>query len=354
MIGDVLGSQPENAGQDHRPSLLVRHVVECTTKPVHVARPDGGVGRIGLARRGQQPLELIGVHGVRAGLGPHRVDGDIPRDHAQPGRDAPAPGIERLGMAPGAHERLLGEIFGESGIAGDRERYAVDASLEPRDEGLGGAGVAHREPRQQRLVRQSPHTGTTNERTAEITAETSVTWVISVSDRPVLVHMIATSTTDAARVRRWMWLCARGLGALSLLAVGAVHLQQYEDLYSTIPTIGQLFLLNFIAATVLGLGLLVPFERLFRRWGALLVAALALGGIAVAAGSYVFLLIAERRPLFGFMEPGYNPAAIRTAQVSEITTVALLGLYLAARHVPIGSPNRRPTLRSTFPREVRT
>ena len=46
-----------------------------------------------------------------------------------------------------------------------------------------------------------------------------------------------------------MWLVARGLGALSLLAVGAVHLQQYEDLYSAIPTIGNLFVVNFIAAT---------------------------------------------------------------------------------------------------------
>jgi hypothetical protein len=166
--------------------------------------------------------------------------------------------------------------------------------------------------------------------------------------------MTATSTVDAGRVRRSVWLTARGLGALSLLAVGAAHLQQYEDLYSAIPTIGQLFVVNFAAATVLGLGLFVPFERLFRRWGAPLVAVLALGGIALAAGSYVFLLIAERRPLFGFMEPGYNPAAIRASQVSEIATVALLGVYLAARHVPFGSPHGRPALESASPREVRT
>ena len=40
-------------------------------------------------------------------------------------------------------------------------------------------------------------------------------------------------------LREWVWLTARGLGALSLLAVGAVHLQQYNDLYSAIPTIGS-------------------------------------------------------------------------------------------------------------------
>ena len=36
------------------------------------------------------------------------------------------------------------------------------------------------------------------------------------------------------------WLVARVLGALSLLAVGIIHLQQYFDLYSEIPTIGTL------------------------------------------------------------------------------------------------------------------
>ena len=135
------------------------------------------------------------------------------------------------------------------------------------------------------------------------------------------------------RVRQWVWLTARMLGALSLLAVGAVHLQQYDDLYSAIPTIGTLFVLNFVGATVLGVGLLIPFERLSRRWGALVVAGLAIGGIALAAVSYVFLLIAERRPLFGFMEPGYDPTGIAASRVAEVATVVLLGVFLVARFV---------------------
>lgn len=151
-----------------------------------------------------------------------------------------------------------------------------------------------------------------------------------------------------------MWLTARVLGALSLLAVGAVHLQQYEDLYSAIPTIGQLFVVNFVAATAIGVLLLLPIELVWRRGGAWMAAGLALAGIGLAAASYVFLLVAERRPLFGFMEPGYDPAAIRAAQVSEIATVALLGVYLVVRHVPIGSPHRRPAFESASPREVRT
>jgi hypothetical protein len=122
----------------------------------------------------------------------------------------------------------------------------------------------------------------------------------------------------------------RGLGALAVLAVGAVHLQQFLWVYHAIPTIGPLFALNFAGATVLGLGLLAPVERLAGRRGPLLVTVLALGAIALAATSYVFLLVSERTPLFGFMEPGYDPTAIAVAKAAEIATVVLLGGYLLA------------------------
>jgi hypothetical protein len=95
--------------------------------------------------------------------------------------------------------------------------------------------------------------------------------------------MIATPNIGTPALRRWVWVAARVLGALSLLAVGA-----------------------------------------------------------------------DRRPLFGFMEPGYNATAIRAAQASEIATIALLGVYLVVRHVPIGSPHRRPGITSASPQEVRT
>jgi hypothetical protein len=128
-----------------------------------------------------------------------------------------------------------------------------------------------------------------------------------------------------------VWLAARFLGALSLLAVGAVHVQQYQYLYSTIPTIGTLFVLNFVAATVIGLGLFAPLERLLGRLGAVAVGLLALAGIGLSVGAFVFLLISERTPLFGFMEPGYDPPAIMAARVSEIVTVVALSVFLAAR-----------------------
>jgi len=128
-----------------------------------------------------------------------------------------------------------------------------------------------------------------------------------------------------------LWLTARVLGALALLAVGAVHLQQYFELYSAIPTIGTLFVLNFVGATIVGLGLLAPVERLPGRLGGAVLALLTLAGIAQAATAFVFLWISERTPLFGFMEPGYDPGAILTARIAEAATVVLLGAFAIAR-----------------------
>jgi hypothetical protein len=143
----------------------------------------------------------------------------------------------------------------------------------------------------------------------------------------------------ALRTGPALWLAVRALGALAVLAVGAVHLQQYFYLYSAIPTIGTLFVLNFAGATIIGLALLAPVERLAgRRWGGIAVAAPALAAIGLAATSFAFLLIAEHTPLFGFMEPGYDPPAILASRIAEIATIVLLGSYLVARFVA-----RKPT-----------
>jgi hypothetical protein len=128
-----------------------------------------------------------------------------------------------------------------------------------------------------------------------------------------------------------VWLGARVLGAVSLLAVGAVHLQQYFELYSDIPTIGTLFVLNFVGATVVGLSILAPVERLLGRFGGAALALLTLAGIAQAATAFVFLWISERTPLFGFMEPGYDPDAILASRIAEVGTVVFLGAFAAAR-----------------------
>jgi hypothetical protein len=136
-------------------------------------------------------------------------------------------------------------------------------------------------------------------------------------------------TTDTFRRHRVAAAdAARVLGALALLAVGAIHLQQYFELYSEIPTIGTLFVLNFIGATVVGLALLAPVQRLL---GPTVVVLLTLAGIAQTATAFVFLFISERAPLFGFQEPGYDPTAILASRIAEVATVALLGGFLAAR-----------------------
>jgi hypothetical protein len=118
----------------------------------------------------------------------------------------------------------------------------------------------------------------------------------------------------------------RTLGAIAVLVVGAVHLQQYlADDYSKVAVIGPLFLLNFAGATVIGLGLLVPAARL-RRVHVLL----ALGGIGLAVTSFVFLFVSEHQPLFGFQEDGYR-AAIVIALAAEATAAVALAAYLATR-----------------------
>jgi hypothetical protein len=125
----------------------------------------------------------------------------------------------------------------------------------------------------------------------------------------------------------------RALGALSLLVIGGLHYQQYRyQFYSRIPTIGPLFLLNFIAAGATGLILLAPLRARLGRRGELLQVSAALTGIGVAAGGLVALLISEHTPLFGFMESGYR-FAIVLAIVSDGAAIVLLALFLAGNRV---------------------
>jgi uncharacterized protein involved in response to NO len=129
----------------------------------------------------------------------------------------------------------------------------------------------------------------------------------------------------------WLWLTLRFVGALSLLAVGAVHLQQYFKLFYSVPTVGTLFVLNFVGATAIGLGLLSPVERLLGRYGNAALVLLTIGAIGLALTTFAFLLVSERTPLFGYQEFGIYPAAIMTSKVSELVTAGLLGIYSIAR-----------------------
>jgi hypothetical protein len=120
----------------------------------------------------------------------------------------------------------------------------------------------------------------------------------------------------------------RTLGALALLVIGGVHYQQYRyAFYSSIPTIGPLFLLNFIAGTALGLFLIVPVRPRLGRLGKLLDQLAALAGLGVAAGALVALLISEQTPLFGFMEHGYRFVIVLTI-AADSAAIVMLTLYL--------------------------
>lgn len=112
----------------------------------------------------------------------------------------------------------------------------------------------------------------------------------------------------------------RRAGAVAILAVGAVHLQQYLTGYNVLPTIGTLFLLNAISAGVVGFGLLLPIERLFRER---VIGLLALGAVAIAIGSLIALFISETSVLFGFSEDGYDTAVV-IAIAAEVATIVLL------------------------------
>lgn len=81
-----------------------------------------------------------------------------------------------------------------------------------------------------------------------------------------------------------------------MLATGIAHIEQYSvDGYSTVPTIGTLFLLNFIAAIVIAVGLIAPLRRFTGRYTDR--AALAVGGIGLGVLSLAALFVSEQPPV---------------------------------------------------------
>jgi hypothetical protein len=117
----------------------------------------------------------------------------------------------------------------------------------------------------------------------------------------------------------------RRLGAIAILAVGAVHLQEYlGDGYRSIPTIGPLFLLNAVSSGVVAIGLLAPIERILHHRRADLTSGLLAGaGLTIAAGSLVALFVSENGTLFGFSETGYSTAIV-LAIIAEALAIVLL------------------------------
>ncbi len=121
---------------------------------------------------------------------------------------------------------------------------------------------------------------------------------------------------------------ARAIGAISLLVAGGVHLQQYTvDQYSVVPTIGSLFLANFIVPTVAGVILLIPVGAGVGRMRLAFDRAAAVVGIGVALGAFVALLVSQHAPLFGFREYNYREV-ILIALGSEAVAVVSLAVFV--------------------------
>jgi hypothetical protein len=122
---------------------------------------------------------------------------------------------------------------------------------------------------------------------------------------------------------------AQAVGALSLFVVGGVHLEQYYVAYfSVVPTIGPLFVANFIGATVFGLVLIVPIRLGAGRLWLAVDSLVALAGVGLSVGGFAGLLVSEHTPLFGFMEHGYRLEIVLALTAEAVATVSL-SVFLA-------------------------
>ncbi len=126
---------------------------------------------------------------------------------------------------------------------------------------------------------------------------------------------------------------ALGVGAAAVLGTGADHLDEYTaNHFSTVPTIGTLFLLNFVAATVVAVGLVLPWGRITKRYPDRVRALLALSGIGIAASSLIGLWISESSSLFGFTDYGFRPSIV-IAIVAESLAIVALTAYLTLENL---------------------
>jgi len=123
-------------------------------------------------------------------------------------------------------------------------------------------------------------------------------------------------TMEARRNQDQLRLAMRVIGGGLLVATGAIHLDLYLTGYRSIPTIGWLFLLQLIAAFVLGVGVLVTGSRLIAVAGALFALA-TLGGY----------LLSLRVGLFGFREVR-TTAGIVAGVIEVVAFVSLAVLAL--------------------------
>ena len=111
------------------------------------------------------------------------------------------------------------------------------------------------------------------------------------------------------------------VAAVLVAVIAAVHLQQYIDFMSEVPTIGVLFLLNAAGGAGLAVAL-VSGDRLLRLLA-------AVGSIGLAAGSLISIVIALESSLFGYTEPALR-FPIVLAIVAEVAAIPVLVALIIA------------------------
>lgn len=130
-------------------------------------------------------------------------------------------------------------------------------------------------------------------------------------------------------VNRWRWCgvprsmrnfvidVSRGLAAAGVFLAAVVHLDLWVQGFRSIETIGPLFMLNFVAGMIIGLGVLV-----WRHW----LPALAAAGFGAA--TVVAFWISVIHGLFGVRETTNGSSEI-LAEIAEYSAVAFALLATA-------------------------
>lgn len=110
-------------------------------------------------------------------------------------------------------------------------------------------------------------------------------------------------------------LAGRIAGAALLAWMGWIHLHLWSQGYKHIPSVGHLFLLNFIGAVALALGVLAAPRRYL-----VLVAA---SGSLMAAGTLASLIISINIGFLGFKDSSHASFAHLSIWVEAAATVVL-------------------------------
>src|ERR1700750_893451 len=164
----------------------------------------------------------------------------------------------------------------------------------------------------------------------------------SATAAPVCRAVLRPRTTDVFGLRNrtvgrhrsvklgdWRQPWLRVAGAILLVVSAGIHLDLYLTGYRSIPTIGWLFLVQFLVAFVLAIGALVTHSRL-----------VAVAGAAFALSTLGCYLLAVWIGLFGYKE--IRTRAGIAAGLIEVAAFATLALAAVIRDEDLVTEPARP------------